>query len=165
MTNFRLRSALLLIFAAVFILFSLYSFAHIKKPAVGFYIPTPRVQRHALLKDCEDDIPLVVKVKKDGSTWINMVQLDENKIAPEIALIMQNRAEERVVYLLPDPEIPYEKFISIYDEVQNSAKILSVIVVTDQVYKQMNSTDRADAICDFEWPENGYKTGHLFPQQ
>jgi biopolymer transport protein ExbD len=120
-------------------------------------VPKPHVQRHASWRECEDDIPIVVRIHKDGTTGINVTQERPEELAPLIDRIMGTRNTQRAVYVLPDPDLYFEYFANIYNKVSKSTNNIHVILVTDQVRRQLeNDALNGGGICDFEWPENGY---------
>jgi biopolymer transport protein ExbD len=144
--------------AALFLILVLCVFGVQRSPSVGFHVQMPRVQKHANWLECEDDIPIVILLHKDGSIFIRQTEERPDDLAPIIAKIMDYRDSERAVYLMPDPDVSFGDLARIFSKITASTPNLHVFLVTNRV-RALLGRNPPDGwgICDFEWPENGYK--------
>lgn len=156
----RLRALVAAPVASVFLVLSLCAFVIQTPRSTGFRIPMPRIQRHANWRECEDDMPIIVLVHKDGNIFIRQTQESPRDLAPTIASIMANRESERVVYVMPDPDVPFSLLANTYEKISNSTTNIRIFLVTERMRRLAESKDSDGilwGICDLEWPENGYK--------
>ena len=160
MDPFHFRTLIAPAMASLFLVLSLCAFVMQGSEPVGVHVPMPRIQRHADWRECEDDMPIFVIIHKNGSVFIRQTQESPDDLAPTIALIMSNRETERAVYVMPDSDVPFSLVAEIYDKIPSLTENLHVFLVTEQIKSFAESNDVSEmhvGICDFEWPENGYK--------
>jgi biopolymer transport protein ExbD len=160
----RLRALIAPAMASLFLVLSLCAFVAQRPPSVGMRLQMPRVQRHADWRECEDDMPIFVIIHKNGDVFIRQTQENPSDLVLTIANIMANRESERAVYVIPDSDVPFSLVAGIYDKIASSATTLDapfhVFLVTERIKRYAESYDVHEmlwGICDFEWPENGYK--------
>jgi biopolymer transport protein ExbD len=167
MDPYRLRLLVAPALASLFLILGLCAFVVLRPASVGMKVPKPRIQRHASWRECEDDMPIVVRIHKDGTTGINLTQERPDELAPTIARIMDYRETERAVYVMPDSDVSFGYFAGIYDKVVTSTTNLHVFLVTDHMRKLLSYNTPGTGIwgiCDLEWPENGYKAENWYAQ-
>ncbi len=160
MDPFCLRVLIAPAMASLFLVLSLCAFVVQKPTPVGMHLQMLRIQRHANWRECEDDMPIFVIIHKNGSVFIRQTQESPSDLAPTIALIMSNRESERAVYVMPDSDVPFSLVAGIYDRIASSTTNLHVFLMTERIKGLAESNDVHEmhwGICDFEWPENGYK--------
>jgi biopolymer transport protein ExbD len=160
MDPFRLRSLIAPAMASLFLVLSLCAFVVQRPPSVGIHIPMTRV-RAVPFSDCFDDRDVFVRIDKDGSTWINQTRENPGKLGPVLAEIFQNRNEQRVVYVLPDPDVSFGEFADIYDKVASSTQDLHVGLITSQLTAQLEQCPLGST-CGFEWPDQRYSHSCLY---
>jgi biopolymer transport protein ExbD len=150
----RLRALVAAPLASLFLILVLCTFGTNRPAPVGIHIPITRVQTISEDK-CFDDRDVFVRILKNGSIWINETRLNPNELGPEIAEIMRNRNEQRVVYILPGPDISYGDFANVYNKVASSTKELHVGLITRQLKSQLEKCP-LESICGLDWPDHGY---------
>lgn len=67
---------------------------------------------------------------------------------------MENRTEQKVVYVLPDRELWYGRFTDLYNEISNSTSDLYVGVITPQLDRELRQCPQG-AVCGLDWPNHG----------
>jgi biopolymer transport protein ExbD len=133
----------------------------VQRPAsVGIHIPVTRV-RTIPFSDCFDDRDIFVQIHKDRSTWINQTRENPGKLGPVLSEIFQNRNEQRVVYVLPDPDVSFGEFADVYNKVALSTRDLHVGLITSQLKAQLDQCPLGST-CGFEWPDHGYTHSCLY---
>lgn len=65
---------------------------------------------------------------------------------------MENRTEQKVVYVLPDRELWYGRFTDLYIEISNSTSHLHVGVITPQLDRELRQSPQG-AFCGLDWPK------------
>jgi biopolymer transport protein ExbD len=154
MDPYRLRILVAPALVSLFLMLSLCAFVAQTPRSVGVHFPMTRV-RTISFSDCYDDRDIFVKMKKDGSIWINETQQQPGKLGPKIAEIMQSGRSQRVVYVLTDPEVPYGDFASSFNAISISATDLHVGVITPQLDGELRQCPLG-SVCGLDWPDHGY---------
>ncbi len=145
--------------ACLFLILSLCAFVVQRPVSTGVHVPKPRVERHSSWRECEDDMPIFVRIAKDGSTRINQTQERSDEVPPLISKIMEYRETERAVYIMAESDVPFGILANLYSKIATSTTNLHVFLVTDRMRSQLELDYLSGGgICDFEWPENGYKS-------
>jgi biopolymer transport protein ExbD len=129
----QLKSFLAVPLASLFLIVVLCVFAVQRPPSVGIHLQMPRVQRHADWHECEDDMPIVVVIHRDGSIFIRQTEERPNEVAAIIARIMDYRGTERAVYVMPDPDVTYGDLAQLFNKIAKSTPNLHVFLVTSRV--------------------------------
>jgi len=156
-----LRVLLAAPFASLFLVLSLCAFVVQRPVSMGVHFPMTRV-RAISFNDCYDDRDIVVRIKGDGSTWINETPIRPEMLGPTMKIIMQNRSE-RDTYVLTEPDVPYQRFVSAFDEISASASDLHVGVITPGLDRELQQCPPG-SVCGLDWPDHGYKHSCLeFP--
>ncbi|MGA2890871.1 MAG: hypothetical protein ABSE51_22850 [Terracidiphilus sp.] len=127
--------------------------------SVGMHVPTTRV-RTIPLNDCFDGRDIFVKIHNDGNTTINETRKRPDELGQMIAEIMQNR-DQRVVYMLPDPDISFGEFADIYSRVASSTPDVHVGLITRQINKELRQCPEG-SVCGLDWPDHGYANSCIF---
>lgn len=147
----RLRSFLAVPLASLFLILVLCVFGAQRPPSVGFRIPmirNPDKPRH----DCSDPNRTVFfRLTRDGAIWLNSTRIPPERLTKIVDEIMENR-EDRVLYAVADPEIPYGQFVNFLDRVAAARMNLHVALLTDKLRESLEG--RGQAFCELEWPEN-----------
>jgi biopolymer transport protein ExbD len=151
----RLRSLLAAPLAALFLVLVLCVFPVQRSPSVGIRIPLLRV-RTVAFKECDflSDRSVVVRLHKDGSTWINETQESHEKLGIVLAEIYDNR-EEKIIYMLPDPDVSFGDFAEIYSKVGSSTKDLRIMLSTRQLDKEIQQCPPG-RYCELDWQGSTY---------
>ena len=126
----------------------------VRRPAsVGLHVPTLKVRVHPY-KDCDflSDRSIVVQIHQDGSLWINETKESREKLGPTLAMIFESR-EERVVYLLPSPQVSFKEFADIYNTIASSTSNLHIVLSTRQLDKELQQCPPESA-CALDWPDH-----------
>ena len=150
----RLCALLAPALVCLFLVLSVFTLAVQTTASTGVYLPITRV-RTISFNDCFDDRDIFVRLKKDGSTWINETLERPGKLGPTIAEIMQAGRTQRVVYVLTDPDVSFERFLSSYNEISTSASDLHVGVITTDIDRELRKCPPG-SICGLDWPDHGY---------
>jgi biopolymer transport protein ExbD len=91
-----------------------------------------------------------VRLREDGSLWINSQEIQRRQLRAQIRGTMLDRAE-RVVYVVPEPGISYGRFADIVTEIQNSTDELHVAVLSGSARNAFMSSNHTP--CDLIWPQ------------
>jgi biopolymer transport protein TolR len=81
---------------------------------VGVPVDLPKTKAAAMNND---DKPLVVSVKKDGSIFLQDTEIDMDSLGPRLAAIIANKADT-TVYVRADKDINYGVFAEVLGELQ-----------------------------------------------
>ncbi|MGA3009499.1 MAG: hypothetical protein ABSD72_04495 [Terracidiphilus sp.] len=151
----QLKSLLAVPLASLFLIVVLCVFAVQRPPSVGIRIPLLRV-RTVPFKECDflSDRSIVVRLHKDGSIWINETQESPERLGPVLAEIYDNR-EEKVIYILPDPDVSFRDFADRYSKVASSTKNLHIMLSTLQLDKELQQCPPG-SYCELDWHGNAY---------
>jgi hypothetical protein len=82
-------------------------------------------------------------------TRINGRDIENRRLGPVIGEIMETRAE-RVVYVVPESEISYERFAQALDTLNGSAQDLHIAVLSGHLRQAF--FERRLSPCDLAWP-------------
>ena len=137
-------------FSAVFLILTLWVMAATQVEPVGVYLPVLRLARRAPLYSCDGRF-VFVQLLSNGETRINgqLVQHD-NDLGPLVRTIMESRAE-RVVYVVPDTQIQYGRFVEALSILHNAAADLHLAVLSGRLRDEYFS--RGLEPCDIAWPQ------------
>jgi len=156
MDPFRLRSLIAPAMASLFLMLSLCAFVVQRPDSVGMHVPITKVRVHSY-KDCDflSDREIVIRLRKDGSTWINETRESPDKLRSVLAEIYDNR-EEKVIYMLPDPDVSFQEFADIYNKAASSTSDLHIVLSTHRLDKELDQCPQGSS-CGLEWPDNTYE--------
>jgi len=124
--------------------------------SVGLAMPILRV-RAIPIQDCSDalsDRDVVILIHGDGSTWINETKLNHDVLRKDLTEIYEYR-QERFVYMIVDPEVPYSQFVDIYDKAASSTPGLHIGLLTRQFRNQMQQCPLGSG-CTEVWPHEPF---------
>jgi biopolymer transport protein ExbD len=152
----RFRSLLAVPLASLFLILVLCLFAVQRPPSVGMNLPLPRV-RIDPISNCNflSDRNIVVHLRKDGSIWINETQESPDELGHILTKIYENR-DEKVIYMLSDPDISYGEFANIYNKVASSTNDLYIVLSTRQLNKEFQKCP-SGVYCGLDWPDHTYQ--------
>jgi biopolymer transport protein ExbD len=157
MDLFRLKSLLAPLFIALFGLLTVCNLAvQAPLPSTGIKIPLLRLSHHEDQLSC-DGRWVFVELLNDGKTKINEEEIHDEDLAPLVSKIMESRAE-RVIYVVPYPEIPYSRFVETLSTLKKAVPDLHVGVLSGKVrdaYMQPG-LNRHYLPCDIVWPAGDF---------
>lgn len=90
-----------------------------------------------------------IQLQSDGETRINGRPIKDGEVGPMVRTIMEPRAE-RVVYLVPESQIEYSRFVKTLAILNNSTSELHVAVLAGQLRDEYFKRDLTP--CDIVWP-------------
>jgi len=154
MTNNNLRSYLAGPLAALFLILFLCLFAMGRAPAVGLSVPIAQVRTFPFA-ECNDDRSVWVFLAKNGGIRVNETPVPRNELRRKISQIYENRQEPNAIFMLVDPEVPYESFVDVYNEVSSANSSLQVGLVTGGLMELLKACP-AGASCGLDWPDHKY---------
>jgi biopolymer transport protein TolR len=93
---------------------------------VGVPVDLPKTKAAAMNND---DKPLVVSVKKDGTIFLQDTQIDMDSLGPRLAAITANKPDT-TVYVRADKDINYGVFAEVLAELQSNG-ITKIGLVND----------------------------------
>ena len=93
---------------------------------VGVPVDLPKTKAAAMNND---DKPLVVSVKKDGSIYLQETEIDMDSLGPRLAAIIANKPDT-IVYVRADKDINYGIFAEVLGELQSNG-ITKIGLVND----------------------------------
>lgn len=111
-------------------------------------MPLLRLQPRAPKYSCDGRF-IFIQLLSNGETRINGQVIAQNKLAPLVHSIMKPRAE-RVVYLVPDALIGYDRFVTSLSTLQNAATDLHIAVLSGKLRNEY--FERRLEPCDIAWP-------------
>ncbi len=124
--------------------------------SVGLSLPILRV-RPIPIQDCSDaisDRDVVIKIRGDGSTWINETKLSPSVLRKTLTEIYEYR-QYKFVYMIVDPEVPYGAFADIYDKAASSTPGLHIGLLTRQFRNQVEQCPLGSG-CTVVWPHEPF---------
>jgi biopolymer transport protein ExbD len=142
--------------AALFILLTLCVLGVQVPPSTGIKIPLLSLHHHKDRFTCDGRWEFV-QLLDDGTTKINEEQIRDEDLALLVSSIMESRAE-RVIYVVPSPEIPYSRFVETLSTLKKTAPDLHIGVLSGKLrdaYVQP-SLQRFDLPCDIDWPSEEF---------
>ena len=83
---------------------------------VGVPVDLPKTKAAAMNND---DKPLVVSVKKDGTLWLQDTEIEIDSLGPRLAAIIANKPDT-TVYVRADKDINYGLFAEVLAELQSN---------------------------------------------
>ena len=91
-----------------------------------------------------------VQLLNNGTTKINGEQVRDEELASLVNGIMKSRAE-RVIYVVPSPEISYSHFVETLSTLKETVPDLHIGVLTGEV-RDAYMKPYTSLPCDIEWP-------------
>ncbi len=119
-------------------------------------MPLLRLHHHKDQLSCDGRWEFV-QLLGDGTTKINEEQIREGDLASMVNNIMESRAE-RVIYVVPYPEIPYSRFMETLSTLRNTVPDLHIGVLSGEVRDayMKPGLQRLYLPCDIEWPTRDF---------
>jgi len=107
-------------------------------------------------EECYDDRSVIVVVEKSGRARINETSEPLEKLEGTLSLIFQNRqVETEVVFVYPDPEVSYERFLNVYQKVVRGAKGVKVGLLTRGTRDALDVCSKQhNAPCGLDWADH-----------
>ena len=165
MSTNSLRESLLASVAGLFLVLILCLFVMRRpQPSMGLSIPVMKLKQHTPSYVCEDDIPVVLRLKVDGSYRINWTEVTPEQLRSSVTEIFRGR-QEPVVYAEADPSVSYNLFVEFLAVIKSTTPGLHVILLTPQLTRYVEGpiivrvpSAPAEYMppCDLEWKENGF---------
>lgn len=124
-----------------------------------------KLKQHSIGYVCEDDIPIVLRLTRDGRMWFNQTEVSPNEIGERVAEVVRSR-QEFAVYVMADSQVSYSQFINFLDRLYGAIPALRVILVTDTLRERLmgppvvtvrTTPQEYPPGCDVEWKENGFR--------
>jgi biopolymer transport protein ExbD len=155
MDPFYLRGLLAPVLASLFLVLSLCPFVVLTPVSTGMHLPMLKV-RTVPFKDCDfvSDRSIVVRLRKDGSTWINETPESSEKLGPTLTEIYENRVE-KVIIMFSDPDVPFGEFASFYNTVASSTTGLHIVLVTRMLDEELQQCP-PENYCELDWHGKTY---------
>jgi biopolymer transport protein ExbD len=156
MSSERLRLPLAAPTAGLLLILSLCAFWFQRPSAVGLDLPLPKV-RVDRISNCDflSDRDIVVQLKKNGSTWINETRMNPEELGPRLTRIYENRAE-RFALFIPDHDVSFEQFATVYSTITRSASTPYVELITPGLSKEFSRCPEG-VHCGLDWPDGSYQ--------
>ena len=161
MSSERFPAVLALPLASLFLILLLCVFALQKPASMGIRMPLLRIKSLGHDATC-DGRWVFVELLKDGTAQINLKPVSNQELSTEVGRLMQSRAE-RVVFLVPSPDIPYARFVETLSALQQSAPDTHVGVLSGVMRDQYigppieSPLERTYVPCDIVWPANEFR--------
>ena len=147
----QIADVMLPFFASLFLVLSLCALLVRTPKSAGLQIPMLRVRNPQPEKwlDCGETRIIVVTLNSTGELKINQDAIGWNELSPRIGSIMRFRAEH-AIYVLADPEVSYQQFVTLTDRIAGSASNMQIGLLTNQLL----SIERyhLEGPCSMEWP-------------
>ena len=154
MKSERIWSFLAAPVAGVFLILLLSVFATGRESPTGLSVPITHVRTFPF-DHCWDDRSVWIRVLKTGIIRINETPVPRNELKLRISQIYANRSEPNAAFMMVDPEVPYERFLDVYNELTSANRNLHVGVVTDGVMRDLKACP-SGASCGLDWPDHKY---------
>jgi len=158
----RFRTLLALPLASVFLILLVCVFAIPRRHSVGVRMPLLRLKSPGKELTC-DGRWVFVELLKDGTAEVNSEPVPNEDLPAMVGGLMQSHAE-RVVFLVPSPDIPYSRFVETLHALQRSAPNTHVGVLSDTVRDKYvgppitSPLQRTYLPCDIVWPVKEFQT-------
>lgn len=134
--------------ACLFLILILCIFGVEKPVATGIWMPIVRLSANRGQFTCEGRY-IFIQLLADGKTKINGAEIHPTDLTPRIGAIMESRME-RVVYLVPDPDISYARFVETLNSLNKAATDMHVAVLSGSLRNEY--FQRSLEPCDIVWP-------------
>ena len=157
MDLYGLRVLLAAPLASLFLVLGLCAVVLQERRPTGLRIP---VIRNALGSPQEQPCPnrsILLRLTRDGRTWINENEMSHGEIAPIVAEVTENRSQ-RIVYVLADSEVPYGEFAEFLGRIEGSTTHLHVALISGEMRKEF---DKIPIPCGFVFPTNELAPLHV----
>jgi len=155
----RLRALVAAPLAGLFLVILLCTLAMQRPVSVGIDVPMTRV-REIPIENCFSglsDRDLILRIKDDGTVWINETQEKRENIRPILSKIYGYRAE-RIAYLLIDPNVSYEEFADVYNLAASSTPNLHIGLLTRGIRNHVEHCPPGFG-CTIEW---AHEPGNIY---
>jgi biopolymer transport protein ExbD len=152
----RLATPLLASLVGVLLILSVCAFELERPGSTGMLLPIPKVGPLPFSEcDYVSDRDIVVSIKRDGRIWINETYVDQGKLKAILTRIYESRAE-RIIYIIPDPDVSYGEFADTYDKVASSIENLHIGLLTPQL---RDESEKSQGTWGLFWPgKDGFHT-------
>jgi biopolymer transport protein ExbD len=160
-----LRALLAAPLASLFLVLSFCAFVMQRPVSAGMNVPMTGV-REIPSENCFSglrDRDIVLRIKDDGSTWINETRLKREDIRSIMSEIYGYRAE-RITYFLVAPNVTYGEFADVFHSAASSTPDLHIGLLTRQIKEHLDHCPPGRG-CTIEWanePGNIY-CKNMFP--
>jgi hypothetical protein len=108
-----------------------------------------------------DDRNIVVKIRANGDIQINETPEKIEKLGPLLAQIFENRTE-RVVFMLADPGVPFERVADAYSEISAARSDIDVALITPKLNADIDACTKPNNICRLDFPDHRYTHSCFF---
>jgi len=95
----------------------------------GVQVDLPNSEAKAIAE--EDNEPITVSLKKDGTIYIGDTQFKENRLVPQLKAMSEGRPENPRIYLRGDQSLEYGRIMRIIGAV-NAAGFNKVALISEQ---------------------------------
>jgi len=138
--------------ASLFLVLTLCAFVLQRPVSAGVNMPLAKVVEIPAEKCFSglSDRDIVLQIKNDGTTRINETDLEPATIRERLSEIYENR-EERFLFLLVDPNVPYREFADVYDQAASSTPGLQIGLLTRQLRNDVDNCPEGSG-CTIQWP-------------
>lgn len=143
----RLRVLLAAPTTCLFLILILCVFAVQKPVPTGIRMAVVRLHPIRPQLSCDGRFTFV-QLLADGKTKINGAEIDPKDLTPRIGTIMEPFAE-RVVYLVPDSDISYARFVETFGELNEAAADMHIVVLSGSLRDEY--FQRHLDPCDIVW--------------
>ena len=148
----RLRTLLADPVASLFLVLTLCVFVARRPVSAGVHLPIAQV-RVIPFGQCFSGLSgrdIVLRIKNDGSTWINETEFSPADIRESLSAIYEYR-QEKIAYLMVEPEVDDAEFAHIYALAASSTPGLHLGVLTRQLLDQVEKCP-FESGCTIDWP-------------
>ena len=152
MDLYRLRALLAAPLASLLLVLVICGFVIQRPVSAGIHMPMTKVEVIPA-EDCFRglrDRDIVLRIKNDGTTWINETIESRGIIRETLSKIYENR-DEKIAYFLVDPDVPYGEFADFYDQAASSTPDLHIGLLTRGLRNQVEQCPSGSG-CTIEWP-------------
>jgi biopolymer transport protein ExbD len=144
----RLRMLLAAPITCLFLILILCVFAA-QPVSTGIAIPVMRLRSTRMLSCGGNRRDIFIRLRADGKTKINQSEIDPKDLRSRVSTIMDTRAV-RVVFLVPESGISYDRFVQSLDELNKAATEMHIAVLSGSLRDEY--FQRGLQPCDIEWP-------------
>jgi biopolymer transport protein ExbD len=158
----RFRTLLALPLASLFLILLVCVFAMRRPASLGVRMPLVRLKSPGQEPTC-DGRWVFVELLTDGTAKVNSELVPKQDLSAKVGGLMQSRAE-RVVFLVPSPDIPYSQFVETLNVLEKSAPSTHIGVLSGTLRDQFvgppitSPLQRAYLPCDIVWPAKEFQT-------
>lgn len=136
-------------FAAIVMIVLVLTMSPLHPNSRGIAVPLLRLQRRTNTSTCDGGF-IFVRLLANGETTVNGRKIPSDKdLAALVHNIMETRAE-RVVYVVPDTQLEYGRFIWALGILKNASSDLHLAVLSGKLRDEYFERDLEP--CDITWP-------------